>query len=78
MFEALTGAIDQLEIGIDEQELEAVARLRDRLEAKLSRAVSAFDRAELWDTDGSAAATSRCDVDLLSHHPPPRVVGAVH
>lgn len=55
MFEALATAIQEMEIGIDEQELTAVAALRDRLDAKLAMAVASFDGAELWDIDGSVS-----------------------
>jgi len=41
MFEALAAAIEELEIGVDEPELEAIVGLRDRFEAKLTMAAAA-------------------------------------
>jgi hypothetical protein len=58
MFEALAGAIDELEIGVDDREIAAALRLRDRFEAKLVAAVAQFDAAELWDVDGSVSLTA--------------------
>ncbi len=55
MFDAPATAIDELEIGVDERELAAVAALRDRLDAKVTMAVASFDAAELWDLDGSVS-----------------------
>ncbi|MGK2948002.1 MAG: DUF222 domain-containing protein, partial [Acidimicrobiales bacterium] len=58
MFEALAGAIDELEIGVDDREVALALRLRDRFEAKLVVAVARFDAAELWDVDGSVSLTA--------------------
>ena len=58
MFEALAGAIDELEIGVDDREVALALRLRDRFEAKLVAAVARFDAAELWDLDGSLSLTA--------------------
>ncbi|MGK2948045.1 MAG: DUF222 domain-containing protein, partial [Acidimicrobiales bacterium] len=58
MFEALAGAIDELEIGVDDREVALALRLRDRFEAKLVVAVAQFDAAELWDVDGSVSLTA--------------------
>lgn len=54
MFTALATAIEELEISVDERDLTAAMRLRDRLDAKVTMAVIDFDAAELWDIDGSA------------------------
>ena len=58
MFEALATAIDELEISVDEQELLAALALRDRLSARVTLAVGEFDRADLWDIDGSVSMTA--------------------
>jgi hypothetical protein len=63
MFEALAGAIDELEIGVDDREIALALRLRDRFESKLVAAVARFDAAELWDVDGSVSLTA-----WLRHH----------
>ncbi len=55
MFTALATAIEDLQIGVDEREIEQVLLLRDRLDARITMAVSEFDGAELWDVDGSAS-----------------------
>ena len=55
MFDELAGAIDALQIDVDEAELAAVVALRDRLDAKLAMAAASFDAAELWDSDGSVS-----------------------
>jgi len=53
--EELRRAVEELEIPVDGAALVEVARLLDRLEAKLSAALGAFDAAELWDIDGATS-----------------------
>jgi hypothetical protein len=49
MFEQLGNAIDRLDIPVDGEALAAVLALRDRLDARISDAVAAHDRAGLWE-----------------------------
>lgn len=51
----LAGVIDEVSIGVDPVEIATAFALRDRLDAKIAEAVAAFDRAELWDEDGSVS-----------------------
>jgi len=55
VLEALAEAVEGVEIPCDEAVLAGAIGLRDRLDAKISAAVAAFDAAELWDTDGSVS-----------------------
>ena len=50
--------IEGLAIAIDGDEIAEVLALRDRLDAKLSEALAAFDRAELWDLDSATSLTA--------------------
>jgi hypothetical protein len=58
MFEQLGDAIDGLDIPIDSSALAAVLALRDRLDARISDAVAAHDRAALWELDGATSMTA--------------------
>jgi hypothetical protein len=58
MFEELGTAIDELDIPVDGAALAAVLELRDRLDARLSDAVAACDRAGLWELDGATSMTA--------------------
>jgi hypothetical protein len=53
--EALSEAVDGLELGLDGAELVATQRVLDRLSAKL---VSDFDAAGLWDLDAATSMTA--------------------
>jgi Domain of unknown function (DUF222) len=58
MFEQLGQAIDRLDIPVDGEALAAVLALRDRLDARISDAVAAHDRAGLWELDGATSMTA--------------------
>jgi hypothetical protein len=58
MFEELGTAIDELDIPVDGGALAAVVALRDRLDARISDAVAAHDRAGLWELDGATSMTA--------------------
>src|ERR687897_2617073 len=58
VFEELGTAIEGLDIPVDGDALAAVIGLRDRLEARISDAVNAYDRAGLWELDGATSMTS--------------------
>jgi Domain of unknown function (DUF222) len=58
MFEELGIAIDTLDIPADSNALAAVVGLRDRLDARISHAVAAHDRAGLWELDGATSMTA--------------------
>ena len=58
MFEELGTAIDQLDIPADGAALAAVVGLRDRLDARISDAAAAHDRAGLWELDGATSMTA--------------------
>jgi hypothetical protein len=75
MFEELATAIDELDIPLDGAALAAVAGLRDRLDAHISRAIAAQDRAGCWELDGATSMTA-----WLSHRaamPRPRAAASV-
>ena len=55
MLEQLADAIDEVEIPLDRAALIEAFRLRDRLDAKLSDAVGAFDAEQLWELDGATS-----------------------
>ena len=55
MFVALSEAIEGLDLALDGDDLATVARLADRLTAKVTMAAAAFDAAELWDTEGATS-----------------------
>src|SRR5918994_632471 len=57
VFEELGTAIEGLDISVDGDALAAVIDLRDRLEARISGAVNAYDRAGLWELDGAPSLT---------------------
>jgi hypothetical protein len=58
VFEQLGSAIEGLDIPLDGDALEALLALRDRLEARISSAVAAHDRAGLWELDGATSMTA--------------------
>jgi hypothetical protein len=58
MFEQLGDAIDGLDIPVDGDALSAVLALRDRLDACISDAVAAHDRAGLCELDGATSMTA--------------------
>ncbi|MGH9217548.1 MAG: DUF222 domain-containing protein, partial [Acidimicrobiales bacterium] len=58
MFEQLGQAIEGLDIPVDGDALAAVLALRDRLDAHISDAVAAHDRAALWELDGATSMTA--------------------
>ncbi len=58
MFEQLGQAIEGLNIPVDGDALAAVLALRDRLDAHISSAVAAHDRAGLWELDGATSMTA--------------------
>jgi hypothetical protein len=58
MFEQLGDAIEGLDIPTDGDALAAVLGLRDRLDARISSAVAAHDRAGLWELDGATSMTA--------------------
>jgi hypothetical protein len=58
VFEQLGEAIEGLDIAVDGDALAAVLALRDRLDARISSAVAAHDRAGLWELDGATSMTA--------------------
>jgi Domain of unknown function (DUF222) len=58
MFEQLGDAIDKLHIPVDGAALTAVLAVRDRLDARISDAVAAHDRAGVWELDGATSMTA--------------------
>ncbi len=58
MFEQLGNAIEGLDIPLDGDALATVIGLRDRLDAHISAAVAACDRAGLWELDGATSMTA--------------------
>src|SRR5687768_1230875 len=58
MFDALAVAIEELESAGDGESLAEILRLRDRLDARISAMVSAFDRDGLWALDEASSATA--------------------
>src|SRR5262245_8648903 len=63
MCSGLAVAIDEYEIGLDSASLREALGLLDRLRSKVTAAVGAFDRAELWDLDDATSMTA-----WLKHH----------
>ncbi len=57
VFEELGTAIETLDIPVDGDALAALIVLRDRLDARISDAVAAYDRAGLWELDGATSMT---------------------
>jgi hypothetical protein len=58
VFERLASAVEELEVPVDAAALVEGFALLDRLGAKLSAAVGAFDTAGLWDRDGAVSMTA--------------------
>ncbi len=58
MFEVLERAIEELEVPVDPAGLARVLHLQDRLAAKVTLAVAAFDAAGLWDLEGDTSQTA--------------------
>jgi hypothetical protein len=58
VFEQLGDAIDGLDIPADRASLAALLALHDRLDARISDAVAAHDRAGLWELDGATSMTA--------------------
>ncbi|HKX69997.1 MAG TPA: DUF222 domain-containing protein, partial [Acidimicrobiales bacterium] len=57
MFEELGTAIETLDIPLDGDALAAAIALRDRLDARISDAVNAYDTASLWELEGATSMT---------------------
>jgi hypothetical protein len=57
VFEQLGTAIETLDIPVDGDALAAVIGLRDRLEARISDTIAAYDAAGLWELDGATSMT---------------------
>ena len=55
VFDSLATAIEELDLPVDDAALARVLELQDRLAAKVTMAVAEFDKAELWDVDGSVS-----------------------
>jgi hypothetical protein len=72
MFEELGTAIDALDIPADGAALAAAVGLRDRLDARISDAVSAHDRAGLWELDGATSMSARLADRAALPRPRPR------
>jgi hypothetical protein len=58
VLEQLGEAIEELRAPLDAQELEALLRLRDRLDARVSEVLRAFDEVGAWKADGSLSLTA--------------------
>lgn len=58
MFEVLAEAIEELDVPADSAALARVLWLQDRLAAKATAAVGAFDAHTLWDLDGDTSQTA--------------------
>jgi hypothetical protein len=54
----LAGVVSRLELAPLAEEIEQVLRVRDRLDAKISEALRAFDAEQAWGSDGSLSLTS--------------------
>jgi Domain of unknown function (DUF222) len=57
VFEQLGTAVETLDIPLDGDALAAVIGLRDRLEARISDTIAAYDTAGLWELDGATSMT---------------------
>src|SRR5918995_3820876 len=57
VFEELGTAIETLDIPLDGDALTAAIALRDRLDARISDAVNAYDTAGLWELEGATSMT---------------------
>jgi hypothetical protein len=58
VFEGLATEVDELSIPLFGEAIIEVLAVRDRLDAKISVAVSDFDRAGLWDLDSATSMTA--------------------
>jgi hypothetical protein len=58
VLEQLGAVIEELDIPVDGHALAAAIALRDRLDAHISDAVSAYDTAGLWELDGATSMTA--------------------
>ena len=54
----MVGAVDALDLEPVGKEIEQALWLRDRLDAKISKALRRFDADEAWSADGSLSLTS--------------------
>jgi hypothetical protein len=57
VLEELGTAVETLDIPLDGDALAAVIALRDRLEARISDTIAAYDAALLWELDGATSLT---------------------
>src|ERR671911_1728598 len=57
VLEELGTAIETLDIPVDGDALAAVIALRDRLDARISDTIAAYDTAGLWELDGATSMT---------------------
>jgi Domain of unknown function (DUF222) len=57
VFEQLGTAVETLDIPLDGDALATVIALRDRLEARISDTIAAYDAAGLWELDGATSMT---------------------
>jgi Domain of unknown function (DUF222) len=57
VLEELGTAVETLDIPLDGDALAAVIALRDRLEARISDTIAAYDAAALWELDGATSMT---------------------
>src|SRR5438094_3331770 len=55
VFDVLGGGIDEIELPLSGDEIVALLRLRDRLDAKLTAALAEFDRDCQWELDGATS-----------------------
>jgi hypothetical protein len=53
MFEVLSGAVDGLDIPLEREALRALVAVRDRLDARLTKALAEYDAAGLYAVDGA-------------------------
>src|ERR671910_1694789 len=58
VLEQLGTAIETLDIPVDADALAAVIALRDRLDARISDTIAAYDTASLWELEGATSMTS--------------------
>src|ERR687898_1715167 len=57
VLEQLGTAIETLDIPVDADALAAVIALRDRLDARISDTIAAYDTASLWELEGATSMT---------------------
>ncbi|HSH58692.1 MAG TPA: hypothetical protein VK988_03425 [Acidimicrobiales bacterium] len=60
VFESLCREIDQVVVPPGGEAITEALALRDRLDAKITDAVGAFDAAGLWDLDSATSMTACC------------------